>query len=76
MLDKEKYYGDWKNDVRAGYGEQVYLNGVVYQGNWEDDVPRMSREPHLCDTERQHRTEQALLTTLRDWYRRTRSSNI
>ena len=32
------YIGNYKNGKRHGNGRQVWKDGSVYQGTWEDDV--------------------------------------
>lgn len=31
-----KYEGEYKNDVKNGYGVYTYANGDVYEGQWQD----------------------------------------
>ena len=31
------YCGDWRGDMRDGYGVQIYRNGDKYEGNWAAD---------------------------------------
>ena len=31
------YCGDWRGDLREGYGVQLYSNGDKYEGNWASD---------------------------------------
>lgn len=40
MDEGEDYYiGEWKNDVRNGYGYRHYFDGSVFEGSWIDDMP-------------------------------------
>ena len=40
---RERFDGEWHRDMRWGFGEQVFLNGVIYRGTWEADSPSTSR---------------------------------
>lgn len=33
----DRYEGEWKNDLRDGYGTQVYCFGDTYVGYWKED---------------------------------------
>lgn len=37
------YKGNWKNDMKSGFGMQLYEDGWVFEGNWEDDIPQNGR---------------------------------
>ena len=40
MDEGEDYYiGEWKNDVRNGYGYRHYFDGSVFEGNWLNNSP-------------------------------------
>jgi hypothetical protein len=32
-----KYYGEWKNDIKEGNGIRYYNNGNKYEGIWNND---------------------------------------
>ena len=32
-----KYEGDWKQNLREGYGTHVYSTADKYEGNWKGD---------------------------------------
>lgn len=34
-----RYFGQWKDGKRSGFGTVVYLNGSRYVGQWQDDSP-------------------------------------
>ena len=36
MSGKGTYYGQWKDDLKSGYGEAVFPNGGSYRGEWKD----------------------------------------
>ena len=31
------YVGEWRRDLRCGYGEMKFNNGSLYKGNWYND---------------------------------------
>lgn len=33
-MNGDRYDGNWKDDLPAGYGAFVYRNGEVARGNW------------------------------------------
>eukprot|EP00357_Protocruzia_adherens_P022715 CAMPEP_0115042120 /NCGR_PEP_ID=MMETSP0216-20121206/46085_1 /TAXON_ID=223996 /ORGANISM="Protocruzia adherens, Strain Boccale" /LENGTH=382 /DNA_ID=CAMNT_0002424191 /DNA_START=565 /DNA_END=1713 /DNA_ORIENTATION=- len=33
-----KYIGDWNNNVKEGFGVQIYPNGDKYEGQWEGNM--------------------------------------
>lgn len=35
------YTGDWVGGLKQGNGKLTYANGDIYEGQWEEDVPRM-----------------------------------
>ena len=35
--DGEKYEGEFKDDIRTGYGVLIYSNGNKYEGEFKDD---------------------------------------
>lgn len=35
--NKDKYTGNFKEDVRSGNGKYAFKNGDVYKGNWKND---------------------------------------
>lgn len=37
------YKGYWKDDMKNGFGMQVYEDGWVFEGHWDDDVPKNGR---------------------------------
>ena len=37
------YKGNWSNDKKNGFGVQVYDDGYIFEGHWEDDVPQNGR---------------------------------
>ncbi|CAB1447787.1 unnamed protein product [Pleuronectes platessa] len=34
---ERKYFGDWKNGKKHGYGKYLYSNSSVYDGEWSED---------------------------------------
>lgn len=34
------YFGGWKDDMRNGFGKQVYKNGTLFMGKWKDGLPQ------------------------------------
>jgi len=34
----DKYQGEWKDDMKDGYGMFTYINGNKYKGKWKDDM--------------------------------------
>ncbi len=36
MSGKGEYYGQWKEDMKDGYGESVFPNGGSYRGEWKE----------------------------------------
>ena len=32
--DGTKYEGDWKNDMRDGFGKSTFFNSDTYEGEW------------------------------------------
>ena len=37
-LNGDEYNGDWKEDLRNGFGKMKYNNGKVYEGYWNKNV--------------------------------------
>lgn len=37
------YKGYWKDDMKNGFGMQVYEDGWIFEGHWEDNVPKNGR---------------------------------
>lgn len=38
FTDGKSYYsGKWENNLMSGYGEQVFSNGDMYTGNYENN---------------------------------------
>ena len=33
-----KYEGQWKNNVKEGYGILYFSNGIIYEGKLENDL--------------------------------------
>ena len=34
--NKEKYEGDWENDMKNGFGKHYYTDGSYYEGNFQN----------------------------------------
>lgn len=34
------YFGSWKDNMRHGYGKQIYKNGTLFMGEWKEDEPQ------------------------------------
>ena len=41
------YHGEWKGNVRWGYGVQVWPDGAKYEGNWENGKANGSGNTHI-----------------------------
>ena len=38
MDDDSIFKGQWKDEIRQGYGISIWENGARYEGNWENDL--------------------------------------
>jgi len=37
ILNKANYKGQWKGEMRHGYGIQIWPDGAKYEGYWQND---------------------------------------
>jgi len=43
----DNYFGEWKNGKKDGTGEMTFTDGRIYEGEWDEDEPRCSRNTYL-----------------------------
>ena len=37
-VNGDKYEGEWKQDLRWGWGKQTYTDGDLYEGEWKNNA--------------------------------------
>jgi hypothetical protein len=44
VATQSKYLGDFANDMKHGYGQQFNQNQLVYEGEWQNNIPKEKRK--------------------------------
>ena len=46
----DKYYGEFRNDLKSGYGLYIHENGLRYEGQWSKDLQHGIGEEENIDS--------------------------